>query len=65
MKASKENAREAMTKLEAMKLLLKREGSIDFSNTVDFLREFLEAAERKLPREESFARDMRREAGGK
>lgn len=68
MKASKENCREAKMRLAKVAFYLAESGAHSnrlSPDDVRFISEFLEAAERKLPKEESFARDMKRDAGRK
>lgn len=59
MRASKENCQDALAKFNT--IILYGPSPED----VKFIREFLEAAEKKLPKESSFAKDMLRDAGSK
>lgn len=62
MKASKENCRESLSRLIMMTAdpMLQQKSHLE---AIKFIREFLEAAEKKLPCEESFKKDMLRRAG--
>lgn len=64
MRASKENCQDAMAKLEALRTLLAGSNGV-YNQCFDSIKQFLEAAEKKLPKESSFAKDMLRDAGRK